>query len=416
MIITRKQTARETVKYCHKVGGRLVNIDSDETLQTVIELGNIQREISLNDPNLTVEDYNDFWQNVKQGPSGQYVFANTDKSLPLSLNNKSVANKVHPLVNNCAHYIKDTNEFKRASCTDTKFKKYGICQSEVNRNDILVLESHLATYEEEIKELNATRLLLQQQIDQLEEDHVSDNKPIIANIFSKFQGKLISSIATFTENSLNSRGLNVLINANKALLTRLRTLSNSLETQNVNPLIPLLQLKDEDTVGKEWLTKLQKEQVIHSRFTRTENKRIQIKVTTGTNTTRMRVIELQPLVINGQLPVLTSSALLTAQHCYQNTCLKNPCVIKKPIKSGCCSKHILDRHTNCPKTKRYLTKIKEDEFLLVTAQPMTVYSENCAYLKATIQGTYVINVKPNGKGCNLFLDDFRVASKRFNFR
>ena len=66
----------------------------------------------------------------------------------------------------------------------------------------------------------------------------------------------------------------------------------------------------------------------------------------------------------------------------------------------------------CPmtkaKTKRYLAKIKEDEFLLVTAQPMTVYSENCAYLKATIQGTYVINVKPNGKGCNLFLDDFEL--------
>ena len=223
MIITRKQTARETVKYCHKVGRRLVNIDSNE-LQTVIELRNIQREISLNDPDLTVEDYNTFWQNVKLGPSGQYVFANTDKSLPLSLNNKNVKNKVHPLGNNCVHYIKDINEFNRASCTD-KVKKYGICQSEVNRNDILVLESHLATYEEEIKELNATRLLLQQQIDQLEEDHVSDNKPIIANIFSKFQGKLINSIATFTENSLNSRGLNVLINANKALLTRLRTLS-----------------------------------------------------------------------------------------------------------------------------------------------------------------------------------------------
>ena len=339
MIITRKQTARETVKYCHKVGRRLVNIDSNE-LQTVIELRNIQREISLNDPDLTVEDYNTFWQNVKLGPSGQYVFANKDKSLPLSLNNKNVKNKVHPLGNNCVHYIKDINEFNRASCTD-KVKKYGICQSEVNRNDILVLESHLATYEEEIKELNATRLLLQQQIDQLEEDHVSDNKPIIANIFSKFQGKLINSIATFTENSLNSRGLNVLINANKALLTRLQTLSNSLETQNVNPLMALLELKDQDTVGKEWLTKLLKEQVIHSRLTRIKDKRIQIKVTTGTNTTRMRVIELQPLVINGQQPVVTGSALLTTQHCY---CLKNPCIIKNPIKSRCCSKPILDRH------------------------------------------------------------------------
>ena len=70
MIITRKQTARETVKYCHKVGRRLVNIDSNE-LQTVIELRNIQREISLNDPDLTVEDYNTFWQNVKLGPLGQ---------------------------------------------------------------------------------------------------------------------------------------------------------------------------------------------------------------------------------------------------------------------------------------------------------------------------------------------------------
>ena len=60
------------------------------------------------------------------------------------------------------------------------------------------------------------------------------------------------------------------------------------------------------------------------------------------------------------------------------------------------------------KTRRYLAKLKEDEFLLVTAQPMTVYSENCAYLKATIKGTYVINVKPDEKGCNLFLDDFEL--------
>ena len=110
------------------------------------------------------------------------------------------------------------------------------------------------------------------------------------NEFNKAQ--CTDSVATFTENSLNPRGLNVLINTNKALLTRLRTLSNSLETQNINPLMALLELKDEDTVGKEWLKKLLKEQIIHSRFTRTKNKRIQIKVTTGTNTTRMKVIEL----------------------------------------------------------------------------------------------------------------------------
>ena len=84
MIITREQTAKETVKYCHKVGGRLVNIDSNETLQTIIELSNMQREISMKNSQLALGDYNDFWQNVKQGPSGQYVFVNTDKSLPLS--------------------------------------------------------------------------------------------------------------------------------------------------------------------------------------------------------------------------------------------------------------------------------------------------------------------------------------------
>ena len=135
-------------------------------------------------------------------------------------------------------------------------------------------------------------------------------------------------------------------------------------------------------------------------------------MTTATNTTRMKVMELQPLVINGQQPVFTGSALLTDQHCYQNTCLTNPCVIKKPIKSGCCNKYILNERTNCPmtkaKTKRYLAKTKEDKFLLVTAQPMTVHSENCLQLKATIQGTYIIHIKPHEQNCNLILDDFEL--------
>ena len=164
--------------------------------------------------------------------------------------------------------------------------------------------------------------------------------------------------------------------------------------------------------GKEKLAKLLKEQIIHSQFTKTAYKRIQVRVTTATNTTRMKVMELQPLVINGQQPVFTGSALLTNQRCYQNTCLTSPCVIKKPIKSGCCNKYILNERTNYPmikaKTKRYLAKTKEDEFLLVTAQPMTVHSENCLQLKATVQGTYIIHIKPDKQNCNLILDDFEL--------
>ena len=217
MIITRKQTAKKAIEYCHKVGGKVVNIDSDETLQTVIELGNLQRKISVTYDNVQTDIYNEFWQYIKERPPGQYVFANTDKSLPTTLNNASIIINLPSLDRkDCAYYAKNSNTFSKIQCTQPK---HGICQSEINRNDIQVLESHLATYDEEIKELNTTKLLLQQQINQLEEDHISNNKPIIANIHSKFHEKLTNSIATFTENSLNSRGLNALINANKALLT-----------------------------------------------------------------------------------------------------------------------------------------------------------------------------------------------------
>ena len=217
MIITRQQSAKEALDYCHQVGGKIVNIDSDETLQTVIELGNLQRRLSVARNNVATQAYNEFWQYIKERPPGQYVFANTDKSLPTKLNGNNVTISFNPL-EKCQFYKRDKNNFGKTLCTE---KKHGICQSETNRNDILVLESHLATYDEEITELNTTRMLLQQQINQLEENHISDNKPIIANIHSKFHEKLTNSIATFTENSLNSRGLNVLINANKALLTRL---------------------------------------------------------------------------------------------------------------------------------------------------------------------------------------------------
>ena len=141
-------------------------------MNTVARLGEAQNLLSTANPNsLPIQDYKEFWQNIKKGPTGQPVFANTGKPLPTNLHNKVTTIALNELSegNRCAFINKLTNTFTRANSNSNLFKKYSACQNELNQNDILVLLFYISTYEEQINEFRLMKALLRQKFLHLEE-------------------------------------------------------------------------------------------------------------------------------------------------------------------------------------------------------------------------------------------------------
>ena len=154
--------------------------------------------------------------------------------------------------------------------------------------------------------------------------------------------------------------------------------------------------------------------IISSKFSRTEQK---LQILTGIDSTKMKSIDLLPLVINNKQPAYIGSVfnLIEIVYCYQNTCLGNPCILKDAINSPCCLKYLLNKNSECPlvdsRSKQYLAKLKENEFLLVSAKFIDIYSSTCPNIKANVQGSFIIVIDVDEMGCNLFLDNLELPIK-----
>ena len=417
IIITEPETAAQSTQNCYNIEGKPLSIANDHSLETVTKLAETQNFLSTANPDsLPLQNYDSFWQNIIRDPTGNFIFADSRLTVPLKLDNKPTIIDLAGLdpSKKCAHFTISTNTFSIDDCNNTNIKKYNICLNQLNQNDVLALSSQVNTFEEQLQEFSTIKSLLIKAFNDLEETPIPDKNKINVQIFSKYQNKIIDNINGVGKNSVNSKGLSVFTTHQRSILKRLSSLYLSLTSKNILHILTFLSPAENDNNQENLLENFYREQIINSKFTKQKDF-ITITVSTGLDSTQFKSANLLPLIINKKQPSFSGSVLITKDTCFQNSCLGSPCILKDSIKSPCCLRHLLQKNYECQQTiaksVQYLAKMKENEFLLVTSNPVEVTSSTCPNIKANIEGSFIIAVDIDEVGCNLYLNDLELPTK-----
>ena len=86
LIITEPETAALSTQKCYNIEGKSLNIANDQSLDTVIKQAETQNLLSTTNPaSLPPQNYDSFWQNIIRDPTGNYIFADSRLTVPLTL-------------------------------------------------------------------------------------------------------------------------------------------------------------------------------------------------------------------------------------------------------------------------------------------------------------------------------------------
>ena len=409
IVIRRKETALKATQQCHKLGGSLFNINNRAAYETLVQLAEDQLQAEITNLGASTETYDDFWQNIELSQEYLPYFTTTGETLPLMLTSAPSTVDLKNLEKGrgkmCAYYSRTDNSFKTAECNSETARKYSLCQSDIDLDDLVSISATLSTRKEQVLNLEANLISLTSLFKELPEtkEDTHEDKEIVS-LFSNDQVKFIKTLQTTQHESISDANLKVYVEYTAIILHRLQSFRRSIFERDPTHVINLLRpaVKQEDTPTS--LDQIRSGGIMNAMFYRQQDALI-MKITASQGSNFINSSHLLPLIIDGYSAEFEGSVLLQDDRCILNSCVSNPCSIFSTQVVPCCMKYLYGQEEVCnlvPATPtRYIGSLQENTYIVISSAITEVKSSSCPLIQGFITGSVIVTFKEKAPWCDL---------------